>query len=1142
MLCCLLLAAAVSAQEAGSIGGKVTDAKGVAIPGATIRISSSDQGGPIETITNIDGSFLFQGLNTGIYQLVAEMTGFQKATQEAVDTADTANQNLTIILQSPPRSKRAPLAEGGLAGRTRQIPPAFQSAEVADLPGMKLFQLDPTQLGAEESSDIARQASSDFILIAGGGASLDAGDWNDPNFRQRMMDTARQMGFRLEMMPGPGGPGGGIGQEGAADQARAGFMGMAAGGAAGMGAGSMGPGSGMGPGGGGPGFIGMPGLRGGRGTMFQQPVIQGSISETYSNSGLNANPYSLTGRMVPVPLQIQNNFGINLGGVLPWFKQSSTTGPMGPGGRFPGGPGGRFASGSGSGPPSWFFSYSGSRNRNPYEALSTVPTELERAGNFSQTSLQSGPLAGQPVKLYDPASDTPKLLPNAQIPPERMDATALALLEYIPLPNLPGSVQNYFYSRGLVNTSNQFQGSVSGIRLTSKDNIAVNYSLRRGTSISSQIYPGLESTRTNSGQQIGLSGSHRFQTRFLATWRISLNRNRNQNINAFAYNNNVAEELGITGISQDPINWGIPTISFTNYGDLQLAAPSLIRNQIFSVSWGFIKIGTKHNIRIGGDMRWNQRNQTTDSNARGTFSFTGYTTSLFDPDGLPVAGTGYDFSDFLLGLPYSTSRRYGSSNNYLRDRSFSLYIEDNWRARSNLTLSLGLRYEYNGPTFEKYNRLVSLDGARGFTSVAQVFPDQLGPLSGQYFSRSMVNPDWNNFGPRIGIAWKPSATSRLVFRTGYGVFYNASPYSGIAGQLVGQPPFAVNQDILTTPANPLTMQDGFPTDPVLTVLNTFAIDPNYRQAYVQQWNLDIQTQIARLYVLSVAYNGSKGTGLDILRAPNRAPQGSVPGDPGSIDNAGNFTYQSNGACSILHALNVTLVWQFSHGFRVQTSYMLSKSIDGASGIGGGLTVVQNDNNIAAERALSSFDQRHNFTTNFSFELPMGENRRLFANASTKLLYFISGWNISGDFRLASGTPLTARMLGNLSNNSGTAVGANNSERPDASELPVSLPSDQRTTSQFFNTSAFAIPEPGQYGNAGRNTISGPGTNLMNVALRKSFRLGEYSRRIDLTWQVSNVFNHPNFGGVSTTINALNFGRVTSVRSMRQMTFNLRISF
>jgi trimeric autotransporter adhesin len=1120
-LFCLLLVLAVSAQETASVGGKITDSKSVPIPGATARLTAGDQGKTLEILAKVDGSFLFQGLTPGVYRLEVEMTGFQKATREGIETASEESRNLTIVLQ-PLRKSTSPAPAGQGRGGQSQRSEGFKSAEVVDLPGLSQYQADAA---TDAPASTSNQATSETLVISGNSASLDAGDLNDPGFRQQMMDVGRQMGFNLETFSAVGGSGG---EEGGSRGS--GGMSQMSGGGAGGGGGSSGEGGAPGGGGGrGGGASGFSLNRQGRSATYKQPIVSGSASETYSNSALNARAYSLTGQTLDKPVQIQNNYNFTIGGVFPWLKSStsSSSGSSGSGGgRGGGGPGG------GGGRSGWSFTYGGNRNRNPYEVLTTVPTALEREGDFSQTTLQSG----QPVQLYDPSSSA--LFKNAQIPQDRIDSAALGLLEYIPLPNLPGSIQNYWLGRSLVSTSDQFQGSISGLRLTSKDTFGVSYSLRRGSSTSAQPFPGLDSERKESSQRIGLSGTHRFKSRLSANWRINLNQTRSESTNAFAYTQDIEGELGITGVSQDPINYGIPTVDFTNYQTLQLATPSLNRNQTLSVSGGINKIGGKHSLQGGGDATWNQRNRNGDSNGRGIFSFTGYTTSAFDPEGLPISETGYDFADFLLGFPHSTSRRYGSSDNYLRSRSYNFYVQDNWRVRSNLTLNLGLRYEYSGPAFEKYDRLVSLDWAPGLDTVAQVFPDQVGPLSGRYFPRSIVKADRNNFGPRIGIAWKPKSRWPFVLRTGYGLFSYTSSYSAIINQLVGQAPFAVTQDILTTQSTPLTIQNGFPAEPDLTVLNTFAVDPNYRQGNVHQWSLAVQTQISRLLSIDVSYVGSTGMGLDRLRAPNRVA------DDGTslITNVGNFRYQTNGANSILHAVTASVSRRFSRGFNLSGSYKLSKSIDDSSGIGGGSTVAQNDQNLAAERSLSSFDQRHNFQMSFNYDLPIGQNRKFFSNTSTKVLNFIAGWSFNGSYQLAGGTPQTARILGNVSNNSGTNIGANNSERADVTGADISLPRDQRTTTRFFNTEAFTIPAAGEFGNAGRNTIIGPGTNSMSLSLRKSFNIDENNRRVEFSWQVSNVLNHPNWSGIGTTVNASNYGRVTSVRGMRSMQMNLRMSF
>jgi hypothetical protein len=982
------------------------------------------------------------------------------------------------------------------------------------LPGLSQFQQDLSQSTENASDSVSR--TENMLFISGNSASIDAGNLTDPDFRGQMMDAARMMGFQIQEF-GPDGGGAGGASE---------MSGALRGGSAGGGAGG-GPGGG-GPGGGGPGF-GMMG-RGGRNASFKQPVIEGSLTESYSNSALNARNYSLTGKTLDKPVQIQNNFSLTVGGVIPFLKSKTTN------------RGRSFRMGPVS-QPGWSFTYGGNRNRSAMNILSTVPTDLERTGDFSQTFVQTmvkeagtgqQSVVMRPVQLYSNPLDASSRFTKVS----SIDSIAGQLLQFIPKANLPCTAQtpcvnNYSQERSLPTSSDQVQASVSGLRLTSKDNVGVNYSMRRGRSLAAATFPSLDTTRTNFGQNFGISGNHSFKQRLNSDWRISLNQMRSESTNAFSYKRDIEAELGMTGVSKEPINWGPPTLSFTNYGNLSLAAPSLTQNQTFSVSGGIMKMGGKHSLRAGVDLTWNQRNSRSDSNGRGTYSFTGYATILYDANGSQVPGTGNDFADFLLALPYSTSRRfvdstinpYGNSV-YLRSRNINFYVMDNWRVRSNMTLNYGLRYEYTGPSFEKYDRMVSLDVNPYFSELAQAFPNKPGSVSGHHFSRSIVNADRNNFAPRIGIAWKPKTGSPFVFRAGYGISYNPGAYSAIAGQLINQSPFAVTQTLATDRGNPLTLAVGFPNNPDLTILNTFAVDPDYKPSYAQQWNLDIQTQLSRLFVLNVTYMGSKGIGLDVMRAPNRS------------SSASNFLYQTNGASSIYHGLNLQLSRRFSQGFNIRNSYTFAKSIDNALG-SGGASVAQEDGNLAAERGLSNQDQRHNFQTSFMYELPLGQNRAFFSGASTKVQNLISGWTFNGALTIASGTPLTARYASSSGSSSGAAL--YNSLRADATGLPLSLPRSQRTVQRFYNTAAFSIPS-GHYGTAGRNTITGPGSRTVNLSMRKSVRLDENSRRLDISWQIQNLFNHPNWGSVSTTVNALNFGQVTSVRAMRSMTVDLRIRF
>jgi hypothetical protein len=200
--------------------------------------------------------------------------------------------------------------------------------------------------------------------------------------------------------------------------------------------------------------------------------------------------------------------------------------------------------------------------------------------------------------------------------------------------------------------------------------------------------------------------------------------------------------------------------------------------------------------------------------------------------------------------------------------------------------------------------------------------------------------------------------------------------------------------------------------------------------------------------------------------------------------------------------------------------------------------VQDERNTRLERSLSSFDQRHRLRSDFSFDLPVGAGRRFLADAPRAVETVVSGWNFSGGYQFGTGYPVSPRILGNLSNNSGT--GSISSERPDATGAAISLPIGERTTGRYFNTAAFGLPAPGRFGNAGRFTIPGPASNLLNLQVRKGFQLTEQGRRVELRCRVTNLLNHPNFGGLGTVVNASSFGRVTSVRAMRQMEFELRV--
>jgi trimeric autotransporter adhesin len=487
-------------------------------------------------------------------------------------------------------------------------------------------------------------------------------------------------------------------------------------------------------------------------------------------------------------------------------------------------------------------------------------------------------------------------------------------------------------------------------------------------------------------------------------------------------------------------------------------------------------------------------------------------------------------------LPQQTTLQSGTNSYNFRANSFDVYAQDDFRFLPSLSFNLGLRYEYNGPYTEAHNQIANLDVAAGFAGAAPVLPGQAGAFNGA-FPASLIRPDRNNFAPRIGIAWKPM--TQTVVRAGYGINYNLAQYGNIIQNFAFQPPFAVTSTNVSSPTNALTLQNGFPATNV-AVTNNFAVDPNYRLGYVQVWNIDIQRQLPANVVMNLDYNGSKGTRLDVERAI-------------TISGVQPFIYESSAGNSVFHSGSIRLRKRMAHGIAVSGTYAYSKSIDDASSIGGGGTVVaQNPFDIAADRGLSSFDQRHKFTGNWTYELPFGENHR-FAQRGA-LSHILDGWQWSGDFTIGSGFYFTPRVLGNSLD---IGRGVSGSLRANATGAPVSL--GNPTTLEWFNTAAFCSPPSSfgssapasgatctnpngsSFGDAGRNTIEGPGQITFNMNLAKIITIKE-SRALELRFQAANIFNTAHFTAINTVVNSLTYGEVTSAGSMRRVTMVARFRF
>jgi hypothetical protein len=367
----------------------------------------------------------------------------------------------------------------------------------------------------------------------------------------------------------------------------------------------------------------------------------------------------------------------------------------------------------------------------------------------------------------------------------------------------------------------------------------------------------------------------------------------------------------------------------------------------------------------------------------------------------------------------------------------------------------------------------------------------------------------------------------------------------MATQLGFQPPFAMSQINPAPTTTSLTLENGlpFPTSTTDHITNTYAVDPNYQLPYVQTWNLNIQQEIKSSIVVNIGYAGAKGTHLDVVGAPDQNPVTGKPifvsCTPLTVPDTqcvSPYLFEFSGGSSIMNAGTVRIRKRMRHGLSYGGTYTFSKSIDDASSIGGGGTVVaQNFYDIAAERGLSSFNQTHRFTADYYYELPVGKEKK-WLNSDSWAQKIVGGFAWSGSITMASGFPFSPRIFG-------TSVdlgrGVTGSARPNlvpGQSIQITNPGIE----QWFNRQAFTIPT-GPFGDAGRNIIIGPGTISLNMALSKTIQLKEM-QSLELRLSANNVFNHPNFSSIDTTLGSLTFGQVVAAGAMRTAQITARYRF
>jgi hypothetical protein len=848
-------------------------------------------------------------------------------------------------------------------------------------------------------------------------------------------------------------------------------------------------------------------------------LYNGGLAAVFDTSLLDARPYSRSGIESPKPSYNRITGAFTFGGPLK-IPHLLPHGPI------------------------FFVAYQWTRDQTAATEPALVPTAAERMGNLAGLL---NPL-GQPVTFFNPATGLPFIGNVVPVSPQ-----AQALLQLYPLPNITGNPL-YNYQRAVLN-SRHHDALQSRLDKTigRKDELYGGFSFQGTKGVDTNLF-GFTDTTEILGINANINWSHRFSQHLFLYGSYSFSRLRTNSLPYFENRQNISGAAGIFGNDQDRANWGPPALNFSSgvaaLNDAQ-SAFNRARTDAFSVSTALYH--RRHNLTLGGDFRKQQFNDFFQQDPRGSFGFTGAATR---GTASSVAAGGSDLADFLIGVPDTSSIAFGNADKYLRENVYDAYATDDWHLRSTLTVNAGLRWQYGAPITELHGRLVNLDVAPNFSAVAPVLgSDPVGPLTGSHYPTSLIRPDRFGFEPRVGIAWRPIPASTVVIRAGYGIYHDTSVYHTSALALAQQAPLSKSLSVQNSAACALTLANGF--NPCSsTTSNTFAVDPNFRVGYAQLWQLSLQRDLPGALQLTATYLGVKGTHGIQQFLPNTYPIGAMNPCPACPL---GFVYQTSTGDSTRQAGQVQLRRRLRGGLTATLLYTFSKSIDDDALLGGlghvtasaqseGSTdsssnaaptlspaeptavVAQNWLDLRAERSLSSFDQRH--LLNLQLQYTSGEGlggKTLMTGWPGRLL---KGWTFLAAMVAGSGLPETPMYLAAV-----PGTGFIGTIRPD----PTGSPIYTSAAGLHLNAAAYTAPLPGQWGTAGRNSITGPGQLTLDSSLARTFRPNPHfylDARVDAT----NLFNHVVFTGWNTTVNSTQFGLPLAANPMRSLEISLRVRF
>ncbi len=628
--------------------------------------------------------------------------------------------------------------------------------------------------------------------------------------------------------------------------------------------------------------------------------------------------------------------------------------------------------------------------------VTDVPTAAERSGNFNGSGLTAvDPSTGQPI-------------PGNQLPSFFLDPIGSKIANLFPLPNRNVAGANFVSSPNETDTRNQFDTRIDH-SFTQADRLFARYSFVNdslftpfaGSSGDSSL-PGYGLNVPSRAQNAAIGETHVFTPTLLNELRLAFNRVSNGDFQQ-GQGTSINHQLGLPELSANQRDWGMSLVTvngFSPIGD-EPTSPEHGTTNTYQIADNATWTQGRHLVKFGTDIRILQENAYRDVESRGFIDFQG-------------VYTGNPLEELLLGLPTDSGGAVMNNPEHLRTHSLDFFVNDTWRVKPNLTVTLGLRYEFNSPAVDAANHAQVYNPASG----------TLVPVGQNGFPAAGYNPQEHNFAPTLGVAWSPAGHSSTVLRAAYGIHYDLSSLAPGEGLYFSAPYYNLNVYFPIEGLFNLSLDNVFPNNfPYPYPATATAFQRNLATPYIQQWNFGIQQKLGASRVLEVAYVGSKGTHLIDSRDINQPQPSTNPNFLRPNPAFADIDIIESAANSIYHSLQARLEQRLWKGLSMLASYTYAKSIDDASGFfstTGDPNFPQNSYDLSAERGRSDFDIRQRFTLSYAYDLPIAKGHR-----------WLGGWQSFGVLTFQTGQPFTVALLPDDDNaNTGqAALGFGANDRP-----------------------------------------------------------------------------------------------------------------